>query len=79
MGLIEQIRKNAREEVKTILLPEPTDPRVLTAAEILKRENLVIPVLLGNEQEIKKIAQEENISIGSSEESRSELKLVKKR
>ncbi len=63
MGLIEQIRKNAREEVKTILLPEPTDPRVLTAAEILKRENLVIPVLLGNEQEIKKIAQEENISI----------------
>ncbi len=63
MGLIDQIRQNAQEEVKTILLPEPTDPRVLKAAKILRSKNLVTPVLLGNEQEIKKIAQEENISL----------------
>ncbi len=63
MNLVEQIRRNARGEIKTILLPEPKDPRVLKAAESLKKENLVLPVLLGNEQEINKLAEEESIAL----------------
>lgn len=63
MNLINNIRLNAQKDQKPIVLPEANDPRVLKAAEILKKENLVVPILLGDEQEISKLAKENDISL----------------
>ena len=47
MGLIEMIRAKAREDKKTIVLPEGDEIRTVEAAAILKAEGLAEPVLLG--------------------------------
>ena len=52
MGTIEKIREQAKENKKTIILPESMDERVLKAAEIAIRENIADIILIGNEQEI---------------------------
>ena len=48
MDIIQNFRNLAREKHKTIVLPEGEEVRVIRAAKILKSENLVTPVLLGN-------------------------------
>ncbi len=63
MDLIESIRIKAKNNLKTIVLPEANDPRILKAAAILKQKKLVEPVLLGNEAEIKKLASEHSADI----------------
>ncbi len=67
MDFIEKIRSNAAKKLKKVVLPEAFDPRVLKAARILKDENLVIPVLLGNPTELKEIAAKENVAIDDIE------------
>ena len=47
MGLIEKIRVKAKASLKTIVLPEGDEPRTVAAAEILKREGLAEPILIG--------------------------------
>jgi len=56
MEFIQKIRQRAKESPKTIVLPEATDERVLKATEIIVKEKLAKPVLLGNKQEIYNIA-----------------------
>lgn len=52
MNLIQDIKNRARDNVKTIILPESMDDRVLKAAEIIQREKIANIILIGNEEEI---------------------------
>ncbi len=57
MGLIERIKENAKKELRTIVLPESSDERVLKASAIVLEEKTANIVLIGNEEEIKKNAK----------------------
>ena len=57
MDIIQHFRNLAREKQKTIVLPEGEEERVIRAAHILKSENLVTPVLLGNADRIMDVAK----------------------
>jgi len=46
MAILERIRERARERCPRIAFPEGGDPRILEAAEILRRERYVEPVLV---------------------------------
>ena len=67
MRLIEKVRKNAKNKLKKIVLPEGTEPRVIKAAEFLKNEKLVDPILLGEKEAIHKIAQENQVNLDGIE------------
>ena len=63
MNFIEKIKNQAKKEIKTIILPESEDLRILKGTEIVLKEQFANIILLGNEEEIKKIAKENNIQI----------------
>ena len=67
MAFIEQIKKRAKKEIKTIVLPEATDERVLKATQIVKNEGYAKVVLIGNKEQIEQIAKEKNIDIEGTE------------
>ncbi|GCF94427.1 phosphate acetyltransferase [Enterococcus florum] len=57
MELFDSLKfKIVRRQIK-IVFPEATDARILGAAARLKAEELVEPVLIGNSEEIKKVAK----------------------
>lgn len=56
MKFLEQIIQRAKADVKTIVLPESTDIRVITAASMIQKKGIAKVVLIGNENEIKKLA-----------------------
>ena len=63
MSFIEQIKERAKKEIKTIILPEATDPRILEAAQIVKNEGYAKVILIGNQEEVTKIASDKKIDI----------------
>ncbi len=63
MSFIEEIKERARKQIKTIVLPEAMDLRVLTAIDIICKEDFAKVVLIGNEEEIVKLAKENNLDI----------------
>ena len=67
MSFIEQIKQRAKQEIKTIVLPEATDTRILEAAQIIKEEGYAKVILIGNEEEVRKLANEKNIDLGETE------------
>ena len=66
MNFIKQIKEKARKNIKTIVLPEATDIRVLKAAEIISKEKFAKIVLIGNEEDIENILRDNNIDIGDT-------------
>lgn len=52
MNIIDRIREKASENLKKIVLPRSSDPRVIHAAEFLTDHNLCIPILLKNEVDL---------------------------
>lgn len=66
MNFIDNIKEKARKNLKTIVLPEATDIRVLKAAQTISEEEFAKIILIGNEQEILKTANENNIDISKS-------------
>lgn len=56
MAILEKLRFKAKKLNKRIVFPEGFDDRTLVAAEILKNEEIVIPVVLGERQAILKRA-----------------------
>ena len=56
MNFIEKTIERAIADKKTIVLPEGTDKRVVTAAAEIIRRGIANVILLGNEQEVKKAA-----------------------
>ena len=63
MSFIEQIKERAKTEIKTIVLPEATDQRILEAAQIVKNDGYAKVILIGNEDKVKKIANDKKIDI----------------
>ncbi len=64
-GIVKKIIDRAKENKKRIVLPESTDKRVLEAAYISAKENIADVILIGNEEEVKKIYNEMNIDISN--------------
>ena len=58
-SMIQQQKKNP----KTIVFTEGSDPRILEAASRLLAGNFLTPILLGNEEEIYKVAEDEGYNI----------------
>jgi len=56
MSFLEQIIERAKSDVKTIVLPESTDLRVIKAASMIVKKGIAKVVLIGNEKEIKSLA-----------------------
>lgn len=54
-------------EKKRIVFPEATDERILNAASRLASEGLLVPVLIGNEADITKLATELDVSVAGCE------------
>ena len=63
MSLIEGLKNKAKQSIKTIILTESEDKRVLKAAQKVKEEGFANIILIGNEQDANKLAKENNIDI----------------
>ena len=66
MNFIEEIKKRASNQIKTIVLPEATDIRILEATDIIGKEGFAKIILLGNESEIISIANENKLNISKA-------------
>lgn len=66
MNFIENIKARAKEEIKTIVLPEAFDVRVLKAAEMVEKEEFAKIILIGQNEEIEKLLSENNITLNNS-------------
>ena len=63
MSFIDEIKNRAKQEIKTIVLPEATDIRILKAAKIVKEEQYAKVILVGNEQEVIKQIKDNNLDL----------------
>lgn len=63
-GLKENLRK---KKLKRIVFPEPTDERILKAASRLVEDELVKPILIGNEKDVNDLAEKLNVNISNCE------------
>ena len=63
MSFVEVMKEKARQNIKTILLPESEDVRVVQAAADVEKEGFAKAVLIGNEENVKKIASDNNIDV----------------
>ena len=63
MSFIEEIKQRAKTQIKTIVLPEATDIRILKAAETVKQEGYAKTILIGDEEQVRKIAKQNTIDI----------------
>lgn len=62
MNFLKQITERARADRQTIVLPEGTDMRSIKAASIVQREGIANVILVGNADEIRKLAGDLDIS-----------------
>ena len=63
MAFIDDIKNKAKQSIKTIILTESEDKRVLEAAAKVKKEGFANIILIGKEEEANKLAKENNIDI----------------
>lgn len=63
MSFIDEIKNRAKSDIKTIVLPEAEDKRIIGAASIALREQYANIILLGDEAKINQIAKENNFDI----------------
>ena len=63
MNIIEEIKKKAKSEIRTIVLPEAEDTRVIEAANIIEKEGFAKIVLIGNTDKVKSKAKENGIDL----------------
>ena len=63
MSFIDEIKQRAKNDLKTIVLPEATDIRVLQATENILKEQFANVILVGEKDTILNIAHESNINI----------------
>ena len=63
MSFIDEIKDRARKNIKTIVLPEAEDLRILKATEKVIKEGYAKIVLIGNKENITKLAKQNNINI----------------
>ncbi|WP_183030219.1 MULTISPECIES: phosphate acetyltransferase [Clostridia] len=61
--LFKQMQEKISSQSKSIVFPEGTDERILTAASQLAAAEVLVPVLLGDKAEIKQKAQEAGVDV----------------
>lgn len=62
MNFLEQTIKRAKQDIKTIVLPESNDIRTLKAAAMIQEQGIANIILVGKEEEIKKLGGDLDIS-----------------
>ncbi len=67
MSFIETIKQRAKQDIKTIVLPEGNDTRTIEAAKIALEEGYAKIILIGKQEEITKIANEHNFDISKAQ------------
>lgn len=67
MNFIESIKNRARQDIKTIVLPEAEDIRTLRGAEVALKEKYANIILVGRKEKILDIAKTNNIYIEDAE------------
>ena len=63
MSFIENIKERAKQDIKTIVLPESDDIRIIEAASKVLKEGYADIILVGNKDKINKLANTNNIDI----------------
>lgn len=63
MSFIDDIKDRARKDIKTIILTESEDVRVLEAAEKVMKEGFAKIVLIGNAEEANQLAEKNHINL----------------
>lgn len=66
MSFIDEIKQRAKQDIKTIVLPESNDVRTLEGAMQVLKEGFADIILVGNKEEIKKLAEENQIDISGA-------------
>ena len=66
MNFIDQVKQRAKTSIKTIVLPEAEDVRILQATEKVLKEEYAKIVLIGDENIITQKAKENNINIAGA-------------
>ena len=67
MALIEELKVKVRESKPEIVFPEGNDRRILRAAIRLNDEGDIKPIVLGDEEELKALAEKEGVKLGNLE------------
>lgn len=67
MRLKEQFFEKAKLASKKIVFPEGTDERIQASADVLKKEGIATPILVGNQKEINLLASQKGIDISGIE------------
>lgn len=67
MALIEELKVKVRESKPEIVFPEGNDRRILRAAIRLNDEGDIKPIVLGDEEELKALAEKEGVELGNLE------------
>lgn len=67
MSFIEDVKKKAKANLKTIVLPEAEDKRTLEAAQQIKKEGFAKLILLGNKETVEKDAQNYGLDLSGIE------------
>jgi phosphate acetyltransferase len=62
MGFIETIICQAKADIKTIVLPESYDPRIIEACSRLLAQKIINVVMIGDQEKIKAVAPEWDLS-----------------
>ncbi len=63
MSAIDKIKAKAKANLKHIVLPEGTEPRTVQASALIIKEGVAKVTLLGNVEEVKKVAAETNTDL----------------
>ena len=63
MDFIEKMKERAKKSIKTIVLPETEDIRILQATEIILKEKFAKIILIGDENKIREVAKNNNINL----------------
>ena len=66
MSVIDEIKNKAKANKKTVVLPETTDMRTLTAAAEVISEGIADIILVGKEDEIKAKAAAEGLDLAKA-------------
>lgn len=66
MNFIDEIKNKAKKDIKTIVLPEASDIRVLKATDTILKEGFANIVLLGEKEEILNNANDNNLDLSKA-------------
>jgi phosphate acetyltransferase len=66
MDFLESVKQRAKAQIKTIVLPESMDPRMLEATHQILAEGLAKIILIGSKAEFEKVAEYQNVAISDA-------------